>query len=372
MPSIWCSRACAPTLKHDRKRPLLRHAAAARLPAIRARLFPLLHLPWRECGDLPVSRTGCRHHGGRPRPSYLGLLPVLRRLPADPRRHARPLRAASRAGRAAGDGRDRLGAVWPQPLAGRTDRGARADRPRIRGRPDGRDQGDHALVSAGTLGTDHRLPHDGGWPGLDGGDAADPVVALGHQLAGPVLLAGRPLPRRLGDPVHRRARARRSRTAGHLARPVPHHRHRADQRLLLAHPAAAHLPADGLHRRDHAVDRALAARCRRYRQSRGPCRHPALHDGSDDRGLRAERCAGRRLPPHRRQRLRLGQSRQRSVHPGLRLDRLPAIFPSGRGLAAVRLPRRLSDPVHAGCSPARSRRNMPAGSAPVRTSWSSR
>ena len=46
----------------------------------------------------------------------------------------------------------RLGAVRAQPLARRADRGARADWPRLRRRPDGRHQGDHAVVSAASAG----------------------------------------------------------------------------------------------------------------------------------------------------------------------------------------------------------------------------
>ena len=40
------------------------------------------------------------------------------------------------------------------------------------------------------------------------------MVAVGDELAGPVLLAGRPLPRHRGDPVRRRARARRDAPPG--------------------------------------------------------------------------------------------------------------------------------------------------------------
>ena len=50
-----------------------------------------------------------------------------------------------------------------------------------------------------------------GGAGLDGGDLAGPMVALDHELAGPVLLAGRHLPRDRGDPVRRRARTARGR-----------------------------------------------------------------------------------------------------------------------------------------------------------------
>ena len=79
------------------------------------------------------------------------------------------------------------------------------------GGTDGGHQGHHALVSAAALGRDHRPAHDGGRAGLDGRDPARPMVAVGHELAGPVLLAGRPLPRHRGNPVRRRSRARRER-----------------------------------------------------------------------------------------------------------------------------------------------------------------
>ena len=49
-----------------------------------------------------------------------------------------------------------------------------------------------------------------GGAGLDGGDLARRMVAVGRELAGPVLLAGRLLPRHVGDPVRRRARTRRA------------------------------------------------------------------------------------------------------------------------------------------------------------------
>ena len=251
---------------NDRKRPDFRHAVPAGLPAVRVRLFPVLHLPRRERGDLSLSRTGYRHHRGRSRPADLGLLPVLRRLPAGAGRRARPLRAAPRAGRAAGRGGGGLGLVWLEPLARRAGPGARADRAGLRRRADGRHQGHHALVSAAALGPDHRPAHDGGRPGLDGRNPARAMVALGHDLAGPVLLAGRPLPRHRGDPVRRRARARRAPLEGHAGRAVPHHRHRADRRLLLAHPAAAVRPAARLHRLHLAVDRPVAARRRRHRR----------------------------------------------------------------------------------------------------------
>ena len=56
---------------------------------------------------------------------------------------------------------------------------------------------------------------------------------------------------------------------------------------------------------------------------------------------------------------------------GLRLARLRAAGQSGPAVGAVRLPRRLPDPVHAGDGVGRSRPTMPAGSAPAAISWSS-
>ena len=129
-------------------------------------------------------------------------------------------------------------------------------------------------VSTAALGRDHRPAHDGGRAGLDGRDTLRAVVALAHDLAGPVFLAGRDLPRQRGDPVGRRAQARRDPIEGYAGRAVPHHRHRADRRLLLAHPAAAVRPAARLHRLHHAVDRTVAARRRRHPR-RDARRYPA-------------------------------------------------------------------------------------------------
>ena len=118
---------------------------------------------------------------------------------------------------------------------------------------------------------------------------AGPVVALDDELAGPVLLAGRHLPRDGRAALRRRARKARDRPHRQPARSVPRHRHRADRRLLLAHPAAARGPAARLHRLHQPVDRAVAARRRRHRRHRPARRHPALCHRRHGPGLRRER-----------------------------------------------------------------------------------
>ena len=128
-----------------------------------------------------------------------------------------------------------LGAVRPQPLARRADRGARADRARLRRRPDGRHQGDHAAgIRRERWGLITGFHMMAGGAGLDGGDPARRMVAVGAMswqglffwLAGFCLATSAILFVVVPERAAQRPRQR------HAGRAVPHHRRRADRRLL--------------------------------------------------------------------------------------------------------------------------------------------
>jgi MFS family permease len=114
---------------------------------------------------------------------------------------------------------------------------------------------------------------------------------------------------------------------GHVGRAVPHHRHGADRQLLLAHPAllsSSSSPSSAAS--PCGSDRGCAT------SAASPTRRRAPTSSSTPRrsrpGLRHERRDRRRLPPDRRQQLRLGRHHERPVRAGVRLARLlPSFHP---------------------------------------------
>ena len=212
-----------------------------------------------------------------------------------------------------------------------------------------------------------------GGAGLDGGDPARRMVAVGRELAGPVLLAGRLLPRHVGDPVRRRARTRRA--------AAPHGTLAEQFRIT------GTVLTDGFYWR---IQPLLAVQQLAFIGCISLWIGPWLRDvgGFADKEMRADiqlytaaattlgfamsGVIATGLPPRRRQQLRLGRHHEHPVRRGVRLDRLRAVLPSGRGVGGVRLPRRLPDPVHAADGRVLPARTMRAASAPAATSSSSR